>query len=47
MPDSLKQLSRRDRQQGFTLVELVLLMIMTGIITLGSTQFTARNRGNY
>jgi len=47
MPDSLKQPSRRDRQQAFTLVELVLLMIMTGIITVGSTQFTARYRGNY
>ncbi len=46
MQRSLKNRPTR-RQQGFTLVELVLLMIMTGIISLGSTQFTARNRGNY
>ncbi|EPJ46807.1 MAG: hypothetical protein OFPI_33370 [Osedax symbiont Rs2] len=35
------------RQQGFTLIEQVLLMIITGIIAVGSSQFIVSYRGNY
>ncbi|MCJ8298376.1 MAG: prepilin-type N-terminal cleavage/methylation domain-containing protein [Pseudomonadales bacterium] len=39
MPGSVNNRQTNHRQQGFTLIEFILVMIITGIIAVGSTQF--------